>query len=102
MLLSQEIRKENKLFTLKQLFDRLKQKEHRMSIFNVVTAINRVQISLYQSESSNSNHRNRENVRNRDKTRDSSRERDKRDNESQFNSSNQNDDNHSLQNIKGY
>ena len=42
MLLSQEARKENKLFILKQLFDHLRQKEHRMSIFNVVIAINRV------------------------------------------------------------
>ena len=82
MLLSQEARKENKLFILKQLFDHLRQKEHRMSIFNVVIAVNRVQTDSYQfqSESSNSNHRDREDARDRDKTKNNSRdERDERD-----------------------
>ena len=106
MLLSQEARKENKLFTLKQLFDHLRQKEHRMSIFNVVIAVNRVQTDSYQpdlhqsgsyqSESLNPNHRGREGARGRGKTKGNSRgER----GESQ---SNQNDDNHSLQNIECY
>ena len=92
MLLSQESRKENKLFTLKQLFDHLKQKEHRMSISNVVIAVNRVQTDSYQpdsyqSKSSNSNHRGRKDARDRDETRNSSRERGERD-ESQSNQNN--------------
>ena len=94
MLLSQEARKENKLSTLKQLFDHLRQKEHRMNIFNVVIAINRVQTDSYQSEFSNSNHRDRENARDRDETKDNFR--------NERSQSNQNDDNHSLQNIKCY
>ena len=93
MLLSQEARKENKLSTLKQLFDHLRQKEHRMSISNVVIAINRAQTDSYQSESSNSNHRDRGGARDRDETKGNSRGR--RGEQGGF-QSNQNDGNLSL------
>ena len=64
MLLFQKARKENKLSILQQLFDHLKQKEHRMNLFNVAYII----VNRIQPKSSN-NQRDRENVRNRDESR---------------------------------